>query len=263
MKNISMLFAWAFCLCSIQSLASTLLSPSDLQFVHYQADGSDQFAVVTWQDIHPGSTVNFTDSGVRADQTFRDTEGKVSWNITHYIEAGTVVSFDLGLSHVSSGTLTVQSRISLSSSGDQLFAFKNDIDSAAIIAGIQMNNQGWDADATSSNTSALPTSLSISQAYTQFNREWDNAIYQGPTSALLLETLKSNISNADFWQSSNTILNAALPQRFDWQPTTIKTSLISLPNSFILSVLGLIIMLFLMYHRGGRCSPLTWTNHSF
>lgn len=170
-------------------------SLGDIAFTGYQGDNGgnpdgsqDEFTFVLLRDVTAGEQISFTENGWLAAGGFRTGENTCTLEFTMPLTCGTQVSITAvpfaaveDGSGMSAGTLT-GSGLSLATSGDQIFAYDpantpSSTDESGFIAAIQMNG-GWDADASSSTTSAQPavfasnpgTSVAISP-------EVDNAVY--------------------------------------------------------------------------------------
>src|SRR5690606_28341474 len=95
--------------------------------------------------------------------SFRATEGIWTVNFTAEISCGTEVQvsaagvFDISNNRV--GDLTTSGGLALATSGDQILAYQGTEASPTFIAAINNEGSGWQADATSANTSALPPGL--------------------------------------------------------------------------------------------------------
>ncbi len=117
----------------------------------------DGFAFVTFVPLAAGTEIKFTDNGYRSStSTFRTTEGQSIFTLTENVPAGRVLVF-------ASMPPTIDEP-GFSTDGDQLFLFTGTLVSGALtgelLYGLTMQPGGsWDADATSSNTSALPGDL--------------------------------------------------------------------------------------------------------
>ncbi|PTX63114.1 putative secreted protein (Por secretion system target) [Kordia periserrulae] len=167
----------------------------DIAFTGYQGDNSgnpsgetDQFTFVLLRDVAAGELISFTENGWFAAGGFRTGESTVTLEFTSALNCGTQISIsatpfvaieDGG--GMSAGNLT-GTGMALSVSGDQIFAYDPGNTPSAgnesgFIAAIQMNG-GWDADATSTTTSAQPaifTTLAFSSI--AIDPEIDNAVY--------------------------------------------------------------------------------------
>lgn len=174
------------------------LQVCDVAFVAVAADNPDLFSFVTFAEISGGTQINFTDNGWLADGGFRFGEGILTWIApAEGVPAGSVITFtdnvpDTG-SSFGAGPI-------LSAGGDQLFAYQGPDESPTLIAGIQMNGD-WDADATDTNTSALPAALDPVGSIA-ITPEVDNVYYSGITSGTP-QQLKAALGVLENYTTSN------------------------------------------------------------
>ncbi|MDJ0511731.1 MAG: ExeM/NucH family extracellular endonuclease [Crocosphaera sp.] len=171
-------------------MAGTTLLAGDIAIIGFNFDNPDQFAFLTLVDLTPGTEIQFTDNGWQAAGTFRANEGTFTWTASTNIAAGTVINPTL-------------SSVAFSASGDQIIAYQGEDSNPTFI--YALNSEGnpgvWQSDATSSNTSALPTGLVNGETAVALD-EIDNAIYTGITSGTKEELLTA-ISDQSNWSGSN------------------------------------------------------------
>lgn len=169
-------------------------SVGDIAFLQYNADGTNTTVkFVALVDIPAGTTINFTDHGWLASGGFRDNEGVDTWTSpSGGTSCGTVVSF-------------TENNLALSASGDQIIAFTGTVNAPTPIAAIQMNGN-WDANATSSNTSAIPTGLTLGVNCIAISPEVDNGKYNGSNLSDSKVNLLAAINDSANWitDDSNT-----------------------------------------------------------
>ncbi|MDJ0516928.1 MAG: DUF4347 domain-containing protein [Trichodesmium sp. MO_231.B1] len=178
---------------------NTTLNPGDIAFVQYNADGTDNFKFVALVDIPASEEIKFTDKGWLGDNSgFRTSEGIVTWTApAGGISAGTVVEIN-DTPSASVGTVSGSS-LNFAATGDQIIAYQGTNTPIAAL-----NNEGaatWQADATSTSTSALPQGLVNGTNAVAIN-EIDNAIYTGITTGDKA-TLLAAINNSANWTGSN------------------------------------------------------------
>ncbi len=178
---------------------NTTLNPGDIAFVQYNADDTDNFKFVALVDIPASEEIKFTDNGWLGNNPgFRTSEGIVTWTApAGGISAGTVVEIN-DTPSASVGTVSGGS-LNFSGSGDQILAYQG---TDSFIAAL--NNEGaatWQADASDTNTSALPQGLTNGTNAVAIN-EIDNAIYTGTTTGDKA-TLLAAINNSANWTGSN------------------------------------------------------------
>ena len=179
--------------------AEAQLVTGDVAIVGFWSDtvpSPRSFAFVALTDIDEGTKISFTDRGWFAAGDFRSTEGVVSYTVpTGGLAAGTVITM-----------LGEAGGFALSTAGDQLFAFEGTIGETGILDGTLLygyhdNGFGWDLDATSTSTSAMPPALV--NASVAMSAELDNCAYTGPTSGSSEELLTA-INNPANWTGNNT-----------------------------------------------------------
>ena len=175
------LFSSLLCLCLVFSVQEkNTLSAGDIAFTGYQADNPDIFSFVALTDIPANTLITFTDSGWYGDQSgFRATEGFLSLTFTASVACGTEINVENGVV-TGASAITSGSNPLFSSSGDQIFAYQGSQSSPTFIAGLSMNG-AWDADATLSSTSALPSALTLGVSANEISPEVDNAVYNCTT----------------------------------------------------------------------------------
>lgn len=201
------------------------LSPGDIAFVEYNADGTDNFKFVTLVDISASTVISFTDNGWLASGSFRATEGIISWTApAGGVTAGTVINIDTTPS-ASVGSVSETGALNFSGSGDQIIAYQG---SSTMIAAL--NNEGaatWQADATNSNTSALPQGLTNGTNAVAIN-EIDNVAYSGTTSGDKATLLAALNNPANWTNGSNStrqtfsgVFTISTPTTYNLQITEI------------------------------------------
>lgn len=191
----------------------------DVAIVGFWADSTPSakaFAFVALKDIETGTVISFTDNGWLAVGGFRVGEGVV----TCTAPAGGIAAGSVVVMAGESGLFN------LSTSGDQIIAFEGSIDvsgalTGTLIHGCQDNGMGWDADATSANTSALPAALAA--ANLAMASELDNCAYTGPTNGPAAALL-SAIGDPANWTGSDTF-QPAFPTSF-----TVNVTGVSVPG---------------------------------
>lgn len=195
------------------SQAQTTLSAGDIAITGVNGDNPDQFTFVLLVDIEAGTEITFTDSGIQTDGSFRGGEGAVKYTASAAKTAGTVILFN-GVS----GDFTAAddanvgtNNFNLSGSGDQVIAFQGSSASPTFIYAVQTNSNVFQADATNSNSSALPTGLTVGVNAVAVGigggsgDEYDNSSYTGATSGTK-DFIKSAIADNSNWTGSNSAL---------------------------------------------------------
>lgn len=167
------------------------LTAGDIGIIGINTDDPDEFAFVLLVNVTSGTQIKFTDNGWLATNSFRTGEGTVTWTAPSDLCAGTVINTSVGT-------------MSFSASGDQILAYEGLDSSPTFIYALNDEGAGvWQADATSSNTSALPTGLTNGTTAVALN-ELDNYVYTGTTSGTKAALL-SAISNNANWAGSDAI----------------------------------------------------------
>lgn len=171
----------------------TTFQPGDVAIVAFGADtGVKSLSFVVLTNVEAGTTLNFTDNGWQAAGGFRANEGVVSYAFSNPVAAGTVITI---------GNLT--GGLNPSTSGDQFLAYQGSADAPSFVFAVDFadGNTTFAADATNSNTSAVPTGLTVGSTALAFAT--DNGAYTGPTSGTAAE-LKAAIANPANWTLNDT-----------------------------------------------------------
>jgi predicted extracellular nuclease/Ca2+-binding RTX toxin-like protein len=167
------------------------LAAGDIALISFNADANAssqktfQFVVLT--AVAEGTVIYFTDNGWTAAGAFRTGEGVMTYTVPPGgIPAGTVITI------VGSGNFNA------SATGDAILAYTGSAASPVFLFGVDFadGNTTWAADATNSNTSAVPTGLTVGTTALAFNL--DNGVYTGPTSGTQAE-LQAAIANPANW----------------------------------------------------------------
>ncbi|MDJ0553057.1 MAG: DNA/RNA non-specific endonuclease [Microcoleaceae cyanobacterium MO_207.B10] len=167
---------------------ATNLSSGDIAITGFNFDNPDELGFVVLEDIVTGTEINFTDDGVNSNGSFRGNEGTFTWVADRNYVTGELVS-------------TQTSGIALSSSGDQIIAYQGTESNPTFLYAVNSEGSGWQSNATSANTSALPPSLIDGETAIALS-EVDNAVYNGTTSGTKAELL-TEISDTNNWVGSN------------------------------------------------------------
>ncbi len=164
---------------------ATTLAAGDIAIINVNVDDPDSFAFVVLTDIEAGTQISFTDNGWNGTG-FRTGEGVYTYTFTQAVSAGTVIN------------CTGVTGISLSASGDSLIAYQGTAAAPTLLYAVDLadGNGVFAASATNSNTSGLPTGLSLGQTAVALPQ--DNVAYNGPTSGTKAEILAA-IANPANW----------------------------------------------------------------
>ena len=164
----------------------------DIALVGYGADaGVKSFAFVLLADL-AGQTIYFTDNGWLAAGGFRANEGTVSYTVPADAKVGTVITIP-GLT----------GQFNPSTSGDQILAYTGSAAEPTFLFALNFadGKTVFAGDATNSNTSAVPTSLTAGKDALAFGD--DNGAYSGPTTGTRAEILAA-IGDARNWTTNDT-----------------------------------------------------------
>lgn len=170
----------------------TVLAPGNIIITGVNATDPDEFSFVPLVNLAAGTEIRFTDAGWRAAGGFRSPgEGVVSYvapagGITAGTEIGILKS---GSSFVvTSGTGTVFEEggsggsFQLAGGGDQVIAFQGTFAAPTPLFAVTLFRSTFDADATTTATSALPPSL----------------VVNGTTYAVALGGASAGVDNAEY-----------------------------------------------------------------
>lgn len=162
--------------------SATTLNAGDIAFSGYISsigdNTQDRFSFVLLRNIGAGTSINFTDNSWLDNNTFRTGETTITWTSNAAYPAGTEITIqDLSATLAngnSAGTVT-GSGLSLSTTGDQILAYRGLAASPTFISAIHMNvyvagppindpvtttAAAWDGtNSNNTNASSLPTGL--------------------------------------------------------------------------------------------------------
>lgn len=177
----------------------TTLQAGDIAIIGANFDNPDKLSFVVLTDITAGTAINFTDNGVKSNGDLRSGEGTWKWTTNQAISAGTIISINNTVA--TQGSVEKSGGFALSGRGDQIIAYQGSTDAPNYIYAVNSEGNTWQADATSSNTSALPTGLTNGTTAVAIP-EVDNFAYTGTTSGTKAELLQA-ISNPANWTNKN------------------------------------------------------------
>lgn len=164
----------------------------DIALVGYGADsGVKSFAFVLLADL-AGQTILFTDNGWQAAGGFRANEGTLPYAIPADAKIGTVFTVS-GLT----------GQFNPSTSGDQILAYAGSTADPTFLFALNFadGKTAFAGDATSSNTSAVPTGLTAGTNALAFGD--DNGAYTGPTTGTRADILAA-IADPANWTTNDT-----------------------------------------------------------
>lgn len=207
---------------------ATSLSAGDIGFVQFNADGADNFAFVLLKTIDADTVINFTDDGWLAAGGLRTGEGVLAWTPGVALGVGTVITVTAA-GAASIGTVTsLEGSLNFSGSGDQIIAFQGTVAAPTAIAALNNDGAGvFQADATNTNNSALPTGLTPGASAVAI-AEVDNVAYSGATTGDLA-TLRAALFDAANWTTGDNSANQTFAGAFtvtDAGPDVIAPALI-------------------------------------
>lgn len=173
--------------------SQSTLSAGDVVLLGVNCDNPDDFAFLFLVDVEAGTVIKFTDNGWLAVGGFRSGEGVQTYTTPQMISAGTVIVFS---QHPTD--FTASGSFALASTGDQLLVYQGQESLPQMIYALNIAGPGvWQDDATSTNTSALPTGLVNGETAVAV-QEFDNVKFGGgthfptPTAARLAISEKAN-----------------------------------------------------------------------
>lgn len=205
MKKLFLLIS--FISFALIGFSQTTLSPGDIAIFGVNADTPDNFGFVLLVDIEAGTEIRFTDSGWESDNTFRPNEGCVKYTAPSALNAGTEINFITDAADFApDGDADVGTNsLSLSTSGDQVFAFQGLSTSPTFIYAVQTNSNTWQATATGSSDSGLPQGLTDGVNAVAVGSgagsgdEYDNAAYDKSTMSGTASEILAAVSTNTNW----------------------------------------------------------------
>ena len=180
------------------------LAAGDIAIISMNADTNKTFAFVSLVDIPAGEVIKFTDNGWLSAGGFRTGEGILTWTApAGGIPRGTVITIDTTTTVpvVNFGSATESGDVNFSTSGDQILAYQGAEATPTFLYAISNEGTTWQANATNTNTSALPPGLVEGTTAIALS-EIDNAAYSGSVAGSRAELL-ALISNAANWTVSD------------------------------------------------------------
>lgn len=204
MKNIKAFFI--LLVFPLITFSQTTLSPGDIAITGFNADNPDAISFVILTDVLTSTVLNFTDNGWLLTGGFRvgasgnTNEGVLEWTATSDLTCGTEITIT-GTSASTGSVTETDASFALSATGDQILVYQGTTLAPNFILGISFDSTGW-SDATSANTSALPSVLTDGENALSLG-ETDNGNYNcsvtNDASLILEATVKPlnwTISNA-------------------------------------------------------------------
>ncbi|MUU76951.1 choice-of-anchor I family protein [Winogradskyella endarachnes] len=213
----------------ISCIASAQLNTGDLAFTAFNADGDDDFALVTFVDIPANSVIYFSDKEWEGSQ-FNSGEANYEWNTgATIIPAGTVMTFYAisATPNVSHGTI-VGSPGGISASAEAIFVYLGtDIDTpTTFITAVANASSAYDDGA---GTGLTGTGLTEGSTAITYPSGTDIAAYNGPRTGFTANgylVALNDMSNYDMQDASgDQSIDSIEPDvPFDTTMFTISTS---------------------------------------
>ena len=205
------------CWLPVSGQAQTILQPGDIVIAGLNSTDPDDFAFAPLVNLTAGTQIQFTDNGwIAASGTssgsFRATEGIATYTApAGGVARGTIISLAANRTNFS-----LTSQFLLSVDGDQLLAYQGTSSAPTFIYALTTRGSGW-TNATSSNTSALPSGLQ--NGTTAVAVSWSNAYMSqaGPRQGSAA-TIRTGFSTASNWSGSNST-------RVSWPTTSLQIQL--------------------------------------
>lgn len=224
--------------------AQTTLVAGDIAFTGYisSATGIDEFSFVMLRNMSAGTVINFTDNAWLNPGVFRTGEQTATFTLSSSRNAGTEIVITgvsagaatskvwaPGTGFISAGTV-IGSMPSLSTTGDQLFAYQGAVATPTFVAGIHANglftglgdcanttDAGWDPDcfdgvggtAGNANFSKKPASLTagFSSLFLGVegvnNSDPDNAVFNCTGPLTTVAQIRTAVFNQANWTKTN------------------------------------------------------------
>ena len=185
--------------------AQTVLSAGDLVVTGFNSspipnvpDDRDSFSFAPLVDLAAGTQIQFTDNGWLAAGGFRAKEGTITYTApAGGVQRGRIIDYTTKNHPDFSTSLMFQ----LAEQGDQILAYQGTAASPRFLFGLTYR-KGW-SDATTPNTSALPTGLQ--SGTTAIAVSWCNAyMSQATLRRGLTATVRTSFNTSANWTGNNT-----------------------------------------------------------
>ncbi len=184
------------------------LAAGDIAIIGANFD-SDKFTFVALANLDAGTVIYFTENGWTNDH-LRTGEGTVLWSNSspNPIMAGTMVTI-IPSATASTGTVSGSS-FALSASGDQILAYQRTASTTTMIYAVNSQETGWQASATNTESSGLPTGLTDGTTAIALN-EVDNFVYGMSVTTGTKAELLAAIGNKTNWTGSDSVTQTLPP----------------------------------------------------
>jgi uncharacterized protein len=218
-------------LSGVSAMGHAQLRVGDVAVIAFNTDNPDSFEWVALRDMPSNTVIHFTNSSVSnnwfrwGDHLGRSVSpGPLTWTSTNLVRSGTVVSWISGTQRCWSVGVLSGGVPSLSTSGDQLFAYTGGIvsnsagvapwygehSSALMLLGLNFANAGWDnVTGGGTSTSFIPAGLCTNDGSAVHVGVQDNGYYAGPRTGTAAEVFAA-IAVSSNWVTSEEYIDPAL-----------------------------------------------------
>lgn len=180
----------------------TVLQAGDIAILQVNTSTPDRLAFITYVELNPETVINFTDNGFTSATAVRTGEGFLTYTAPTTIPAGTVISWNNGMTIAGTGWNSNNPSNFALGGGDQIFAYQGTWGTdQTLICGTSLS-QWITTGSGSSSTSYLPSALSNNINAFAFSNTVDNAYYSGITSGTK-NVISSLITHHLNWTSSS------------------------------------------------------------
>jgi hypothetical protein len=192
---VSLLFKVSLCL-----VQSKQLSPGDIAITAFNFRDPDEFSFITFTDLPAGTVIHFTDCGWKNDNSFRTSEGILTYTVpSEGKQAFEVITYNNDPGFNEEG---VSGFFGFSADGDQIIAYQGDFTTPSFIFALNNNGSDWQTDATDTHSSSLPTGLTTgltAVALPELQNQSYNCIMESGDQNTLLQA----ISDPSNWDASS------------------------------------------------------------
>ncbi len=166
-------------------LLPTVLQAGDIAILQINSTNPDRFAFITFVDLNPNTVINFTDNGFSSSSTVRTGEGFLTYTTPTIITAGTVITWNNGMTISGTGWSSNNPSNFALASPDQLFAYQGNWDNnQTLIYGV--STTPWITTGTAtSNNSYFPNGLTDNVNAFGFTSTTSNAYFAGITNGAI------------------------------------------------------------------------------
>lgn len=188
--------------------AQTQLDPGDVAIVAVQADVNDSVHIAVLKDLDTGTEFFITDKGVKANGTsLYSSEGIIKYTAPSAISAGTILSFGENSENVAPFSSVSGSFQLVNSGSDQVIIFQTLGTDTTYLSAVNLAKNTWDADATTTSTSALPKGLVNGATAVALGQDASNAYttawYSGTTPTGTVAAIDLAANDSTNWTRQN------------------------------------------------------------